>query len=372
MTHNSFRQRYEYLILGQGLAGSLMAWRLRHAGAKVLVVDGGKQNASRVAAGLISPVTGRRWVKTQHFELLLDVARTTYRLLETELGVTLWYEHPLLRLYRDESERALAGRRTRDPAYRDLLGPELEAGTAGYGLADDLGGRMILQTAHLATTSLLDHLQIWLKRKDAFCQQEIDYEEIAINDSGIHWQGLKFDFAIFCEGWRVIHNPWFSDLPWQPSAGEILTLACQKFLLPYPINRGIWLLPGENGMMRLGATYRWHPLSEEPSAEGVKSLIAAFQRMFHQPPRHRCIAVATGIRPNTLDHSPILGPHPQYSRLILCNGFGSKGSLYAPWCCLRLTEHLLHGQPLPRHIDIGRYFDGTPKGKMADRPLGTS
>ncbi len=55
---------FDFLIVGQGLAGSLLAWELMQRGAKVLIVDNGMPNASQVAAGLINPITGMRFAKT--------------------------------------------------------------------------------------------------------------------------------------------------------------------------------------------------------------------------------------------------------------------------------------------------------------------
>ena len=54
--------KYDYLIIGQGLAGSLLTWELLQRGCKIIVVDNGLENASKVAAGLINPVTGMRLV----------------------------------------------------------------------------------------------------------------------------------------------------------------------------------------------------------------------------------------------------------------------------------------------------------------------
>ncbi len=355
MVKNAHRQRYDFLIIGQGLAGSLLAWQLWQNGAKILVADKGAGNASKVAAGLISPVTGKRWVKTQGFEHLLGNARTSYAQLETDLGVKLWHDHALLRLYHDEAERDLADRRTQDAAYQEYLGQESAPGEAGFGLADDFGGRWILQAAHLATTPLLNRLRVWLEASDAYRQISLDHGGLVMDPSGIRWSDIQADRAIFCEGWRVIHNPWFAKLPWQPSQGEILTLSCQSILPSFPVNRGIWLLPEKHGICRIGATYRWQPLLEQPTTAGSDYLLTAFQQLFRQPPQARCIAKDAGIRPNTLDHLPILGPHPRFPQLILCNGFGSKGSLYAPWCSKLLSEHLTQGVPIPADLNIERY-----------------
>ncbi|HBA65740.1 MAG TPA: FAD-dependent oxidoreductase, partial [Methylococcaceae bacterium] len=54
----------DFLIVGQGLAGSLLAFELIQRNAQVMVVDDGRENASEVAAGLINPVTGIRLVKS--------------------------------------------------------------------------------------------------------------------------------------------------------------------------------------------------------------------------------------------------------------------------------------------------------------------
>ncbi len=65
--------KFNYIIVGQGLAGSLLAHSLRKAGKSVLIVDSFKPNSSsRVAAGLINPVTGRRMVKTWQADTLLQ------------------------------------------------------------------------------------------------------------------------------------------------------------------------------------------------------------------------------------------------------------------------------------------------------------
>jgi len=55
----------DYLIIGQGICGTFLSWYLRKAGISFIVIDEPRPDtASRVAAGIINPVTGRRIVKT--------------------------------------------------------------------------------------------------------------------------------------------------------------------------------------------------------------------------------------------------------------------------------------------------------------------
>ena len=80
----------EVLIVGQGLAGTVLGWSLTRAGIEWRMIDAGHERAaSRVAAGIINPVTGQRWVKTWRIEELWPETRTAYLSIEQELGVTL-------------------------------------------------------------------------------------------------------------------------------------------------------------------------------------------------------------------------------------------------------------------------------------------
>ncbi|MEY3190936.1 MAG: hypothetical protein RIS10_1053, partial [Pseudomonadota bacterium] len=73
----------DFLIIGQGLAGSLLAWELINRGCNVIIVDNGKENASQIAAGLINPVTGMRFVKSTNVDDLLPTAKQCYAQLDT-------------------------------------------------------------------------------------------------------------------------------------------------------------------------------------------------------------------------------------------------------------------------------------------------
>ena len=86
-------------IVGQGLAGTLLAWNLRRRGGEVTIADADLPgSASAVAAGIINPVTGKRFVKSWRFDEFFPVARATYLALEQELGVPIWQEQPIVRL----------------------------------------------------------------------------------------------------------------------------------------------------------------------------------------------------------------------------------------------------------------------------------
>ena len=92
--------KVDCIIAGQGLAGSLLAWFLLKQGKSILVVDDGFiQSSSRVAAGIIHPITGRRLVKTWKADTLIPYAFNCYREIESVLNESFFYDSPILEIF---------------------------------------------------------------------------------------------------------------------------------------------------------------------------------------------------------------------------------------------------------------------------------
>src|SRR5687768_15763029 len=77
------------LIIGQGICGTFLSWYLEQYGKSILVIDDNhRSSSSRVAAGLINPITGRRMVKTWLIDILLPFCEQEYNRLGEELKIT--------------------------------------------------------------------------------------------------------------------------------------------------------------------------------------------------------------------------------------------------------------------------------------------
>ncbi|MEY3106856.1 MAG: hypothetical protein RIT35_1029, partial [Pseudomonadota bacterium] len=112
----------DFLIIGQGLAGSLLAWELINRGCNIIIIDNGKENASQIAAGLINPVTGMRFVKSTNVDNLLPTAKRCYSQLANIFQQIFYVEKPMLRFFRDDKELEQCINRTHDANYLDYLG----------------------------------------------------------------------------------------------------------------------------------------------------------------------------------------------------------------------------------------------------------
>ncbi len=330
---------FDFLIIGQGLAGSLLAWRLLRGGASVMVLDDANPAAaSRVAAGLINPVSGRRLVLADDAEALLNEAHTLYGELESLLDTTLLHPLPMRRLFRDEAQREQWRRRTEDADYRPFLGPEHDHAP---GIHTPFGYAEQRRCARLDTRALLDGLRGEFQRRGSLREGRFDYDRLKINDDALEYDDIKAKMAVFCEGWRAVNNPWFAQLPLQPAQGSILTLALEDGPAEVALNAGQWLIPLGGGHWRLGASYRWEGIDERPSEGERELLLERLGRLLSPPPKYRVVEEQAGVRPGTRDKAPLLRLHPEYPALALFNGFGSHGSLLIPHHSARFAERLL-------------------------------
>ena len=232
----------DFLIIGQGLAGSLLAWELIQRGCKVVIVDNGRENASQVAAGLINPITGMRFVKSADVDTLLPTAKHCYSQLADFFQQDFYIEKPMLRIFRSDSELINADKRLNNPDYQAYLGDIQPPGKAIDNLATPFGFLEQKQTGYLLTRPLLSCLKAFFIANDSYRQADFDYRDIQLQPS-LRWQDIAPKQIIFCEGYQATQNPWFSWLPFQPVKGEILTLEHQTELPDKILNYGNWLIP---------------------------------------------------------------------------------------------------------------------------------
>ncbi|EGW19898.1 NAD(P)/FAD-dependent oxidoreductase [Methylobacter tundripaludum] len=346
----------DFLIIGQGLAGSLLAWELIQRGCKVVIVDNGRENASQVAAGLINPVTGMRFVKSADVDTLLPTAKHCYSQLADFFQQDFYSEKPMLRIFRSDSEFTNAHKRLSTPDYQAYLGDIQQPGKAIDNLATPFGFLKQKKTGYLLTRPLLSCLKAFFIANDSYRQADFDYRDIQLQPS-LRWQDIAPKQIIFCEGYQATQNPWFCWLPFQPVKGEILTLQHQTELPDKILNYGNWLIPLNAHQIRIGATFDRENLDTQPTEQGKNDLLNALNQVSPGLTQANLINHQANIRPCTQDRQPFIGLHPQHKQLAIFNGFGAKGSLQIPWYSRHFADALLNGAPLPHSSNIQRHYE---------------
>ena len=337
---------YDFIIIGQGLAGSLLAWQLVQQQKSVLVIDNKHHNsASTVAAGIINPITGHRINITENFESFYQTATAFYAQLEQFFGAQFFHPVKQYRLLKNQGQFEYWQQRCQQSEYNDYLGAfhqqRNEFKTHGLGFIE------IKTSTYVAVNSLLQTLKKWLIDNHAYQALKLDYEQISISDNNVSIGQVNGKRLIFCEGYQAIHNPWLQHLPFKLAKGEILTLQIPE-LEPHMLNWGNWLMPASGSNFKLGSNFDWNDLQATPTDKIKQQLLANMEK--HLTKTGSVANHQAGIRPSTTQRKPFIGAIKKHNQLYCFNGFGSKGCLIIPHYAKLLSAHSLQNQPLPEEV----------------------
>jgi len=347
---------HDYLILGQGLAGSLLAWHLIDAGKRVLVVDDGlRSSSSKVAAGLINPLAGMRFNCAPRTAEWLNSAHAFYNQLGEACGRHYFHAIDMQRLFRSPQQRRFFERQLERPNSLPYLGDELTVEDFDPGVDAPHGGFAQTQTGYLEMPLILADLRKWLEEHHAYRQQAVDYVAIQPGKDSVVIGELQASHLVFCEGYRLQANPWFNVLPLQPDKGEFLQLNSERKLCQHIINGAHMLIPLAGGGYRFGSTHEHHQIDDQPSEAARSRLANGLENLLKDTQDIEISGQTAGVRPATSDRQPFIGVHPIESRLWVFNGFGARGALSIPWYAERFSAHLLEGAPIPEEADIQRF-----------------
>jgi glycine oxidase len=169
----------------------------------------------------------------------------------------------------------------------------------------------------------------------------------------VEWHDVRAQYVIFCEGYRMTENPYFNAIRLNPAKGEVLTLEAPDFNDPRIVQCGKWIFRSLSGEILAGTTYSWDQLDENATSEAkdqIRRGMQSFCKFDFAVTDHRA-----GVRAVTkADNRPIVGVHPNWPRLAILNGFGSKGALQVPFSARQLLENLEQNEYLHSEIAVCR------------------
>jgi glycine/D-amino acid oxidase-like deaminating enzyme/ubiquinone/menaquinone biosynthesis C-methylase UbiE len=346
---------FDIVILGQGLAGTTLAWWLRWKGLRVLVIDRDDEvTSSKIAAGLMTPITGQKLVKTWRLADLWPAAVSFYRRVELETNSSYFREVSMVRLLANPVEASLFDRRLASGEFEErvlsrvpLINKEwLHADFHGF----EMGEAGQLDVARFMRSSR-DHF----RKSGGHLETDLDVSrEIELVENGIRIPRLKVrsNRIVFCQGIAATTNPWFLDVDFRPAKGEILTVRVPGLTEDRVFHHGVWLAPLGDNLFKVGSTYDWKHLDNAPTMEGRDEILARLSRFLRLPVE--IVNHEAAVRPIHRNQFPILGVHPHHSQLGFFNGLGSKGSLQAPFFAEQFARFLVDGGKIDPEVDLNR------------------
>src|SRR5690606_2999791 len=175
----------DFLLVGQGIAGSLLSYRLIKAGRTVHVIDQPENNnCSRVAAGIYNPVTGRNLVKTWLADEMFPEVDSFYRELEGEFGRSFLHDKAIYRPFASIEEQNEWMARSGEDDFKGYI-KRIKTSPSYEEVNDPFGGLLLGQSGYVDINAMLDSFVLWLKKKGAISQEYFDENEVEVSEEGI-------------------------------------------------------------------------------------------------------------------------------------------------------------------------------------------
>jgi glycine/D-amino acid oxidase-like deaminating enzyme len=340
------------LIVGAGLAGSCLAHRLLDDGHHITIIDKGENHATSIAAGMVNPMVFRRMNKSWRLDEFIPEANEFYFTLENKLDVKLFHPITIRRLFSSEQERDSWLEKQNLPEFKNYLTPITKEDEGFDGANNPFGSGRVKNAFWIDSEKFYkSNLAFFEKNvillKESFSIKDFDPKE------GVY-KGKNYDHIVFCCGYLNKELPFFVDLPIQQTKGQTLTISSNHIPENESLNRKCFVLPLGSGMFRIGATYEWDNDSLSITEEGKELLLSNLNVIGDFNPI--ILTQNSGIRPTVLDRRPILGKHPEYSKLFIFNGLGTKGYLMAPTLSSELAACLMTAKPISKEISAERFL----------------
>ncbi|WP_461642889.1 NAD(P)/FAD-dependent oxidoreductase [Labilibaculum euxinus] len=344
----------KFLIVGQGIAGSLLAYDMYRAGLNfTIVASPDERAASNVAAGMYNPIVFKRLTKSWMVDDVLPVMTKIYQDLENDLGCRFLFPMDIMKPLAD-NEKKMWEERMEDASFSDYI-VGMESNSIGKGFKDfDFYGQ-VTNSGYLLLDKLLKKLRKFFKSKGLLVEANFKYKDIGFIDGGITWHGISAETIVFCEGHHAAENPYFKGVGFNPTKGELLEIECEGLSEDYIFNKNLFVMPLGKNRFKIGATYDWKNRNEELTLEARKDLLGRLDNLISLP--YTVVNHWAGIRPTVIDRRPVLGTHPFHKHVAIFNGLGTKGVMLAPYFAREMVRFLsVNDYPLAKEVDIRRFL----------------
>lgn len=353
MTQAKKNNSIDFIIVGQGIAGSILSILLIKAGYNVCVIDSPNlSSSSKIAAGIWNPIVFKRLTKSWLADELVPELQSFYGFCEKELNTVLIHQRFIIKAFTEEQEKNLWVKKSTEgnlfldkQTYADL---EVEENYTVKSYSK------VLQAGNLDVMHFIESVKTYLENKQSYLEETFDYTKLNVKNNEVIYNSISANHIIFCDGHLITKNPFFNWIPMKPAKGEVLTIYCEALKLKQDIfNKGFFIMPLGNNLYKVGATYEWEELNDIPTEKGRDELVKKLNSVITST--YKIISHDAGVRPSVIDRRPVVGAHPEYKNVFVFNGLGTKAVMLAPYFAKQLVDSIQNNTPLDLEVSPDRF-----------------
>ena len=346
----------QYIIIGQGLAGTILSWHLYKRNQDFIIIDNNHKTASSlISIGMLNPITGIRLVYNQQYLNLYEYAQSFYKDIENTLKDRFFKEINILKFFQKDEEIKSWNKNKKRFQDLNLIKENFNCSKYHELFNNKLGGIEINKSAQIHVNKFIHKSKAFFEKKKMIISEDFDYTKMSVFNDKIKYKNITSEKIIFCEGFQMMNNPYFKNIPCIHAKGDILTIQIHSRIFPQQcINFGKFIIPIGNNLYHTGSTYIWNTLDlicKQKEKDEIIKHLKTFLKCEFEVVNHIC-----GIRPIVKDQQPVIGISYKNSNILIFNGFGSKATHYAPYYAKQLCSFLNQNADLDKNVNILRFL----------------
>ena len=343
----------DYIIVGLGIAGIAFAEELENNNKSYIAFENYSQNSSKVAGGMFNPVILKRFTPVWNGTKQLKTAIPFYKKLETKLNIKLIEYIDIYKSFKSMEEQNNWHIACDNPLISNFLDPEIIPNSNKHIIAS-FGYGKVKNTGKIYTKKLIKKYQSKLLKKTKLLNKTFDYNKLKISNNFIKYDDITASKIVFSEGYGMINNPFFKNLPLNEAKGELLEIYAPELKINFLLKSAVFIIPLGKDNYKIGATFNWNDKTNTPTLQGKQELEKKLKKTITCS--YKIINHLAGIRPTVKDRRPLIGSCKKYKNIAILNGLGTRGVMLAPTLAPILYKNLEDNIPIDKEININRFL----------------
>ena len=240
-----------------------------------------------------------------------------------------------------------------DPHYTPYVKEVFGVSHYGQHIQDDFGGLLLNRCGYMDTMSFLAASEKRLIEKGSYSEAYFDFSKLELEEGGVNYQIDSAAKIIFADGQLLEKNTFFNWLPLRRVKGELLYIRVEE-AIDVIYNRGVFVVPQQDGIFKVGSTYDHQNLDDNTTEEAKVELTRRLKELIKI--QFEIIDQKAGVRPATKDRKPFIGTHPDHEQICVFNGFGTKGVSLVPYFANQFVKALTGHHEVEPEVNISRFF----------------
>tara|TARA_B110000014_G_scaffold262427_1_gene256382 strand:- start:2778 stop:3860 length:1083 start_codon:yes stop_codon:yes gene_type:complete len=344
--------KVDFIIVGQGLAGTVLALSLLEKSKSFIIIDNNSTSASSFsAAGISHPLSFKRLILSWNAEKLIPYGRDFYLRSCELINESCFYDQDMIRIFSSYEEQNNWNRKATEVPYVNLL-KKSSFPISKHKINAPYGYGSVTNASRLNVSKFVKKAREYFIENKIMIVEDFKHSLLLMQKNECQYKDITCNKIIFCEGPSIKNNPYFNYIPFGFNKGDILTISSNELPIKL-LSKGCFVLPTKKNEFIVGSTYNHNDLDVNRTASGRKELIAKLNKLGSF--KYEVLSQKSGIRPSSIDRKPIIGEHPLIKNMFLFNGLGSKGVMLAPYFAEELLNAILQNKKTEKEVAVDRF-----------------